>query len=82
MLHFAALHAARPLALAAITVVGIAGPGAAAAHALGAAPAPTPHTVMCGPATRSAMGVATATRCSMSLPVTTGHMARHAGVGR
>ncbi len=82
MLHSAALHAARPLALAALSVVGIVGPGAAAAHALATAPVPTPRTEMCRPASHGAMGAVAATRCSMRLPMATAHMAGHAGVGR
>ncbi|MHB8960246.1 MAG: hypothetical protein ACYDAN_11520 [Candidatus Limnocylindrales bacterium] len=48
MLHLAALHAvARPLAVAAIAIAGVVGPGLVAAHAAPAAPAASAHVASC-----------------------------------
>ena len=56
MLHLAALHAvARPLAVAALAIAGIAGPGLVVAHAAASMPAATAHIERCSTAPRASM---------------------------
>ena len=64
MINPLALHIARPVAIAALAIAGVAGPGAIAAHAL--APAPVVRTAMCAPAAHAPMRAAMGSACTVA----------------